>query len=70
MTEASITSIDRIRKEAQDAARANESPTAACRYPFGSAGARLWMIEYAKETNRLQRAGKGKLLPDDSEAAA
>lgn len=63
-----IISIDKIRAEAIDAARRNEPPLQACRYPFGSPGGRLWMLEFTKEINRLQRDDRRARLADPGDA--
>ena len=52
-----IFSIDRIRREAQAAAEAGRDPLQACGYPFGSAGAKIWLTEYSRTINRLAAAG-------------
>lgn len=55
-----ITSIDTIRADARKAAEGGHSPLEACRYPFGSPGAKLWMLEYSKTVNRLHRQTAGQ----------
>lgn len=67
MTEKTI-AIDKIRAEAIAAARKNEAPLQACLYPLGSAGARLWMLEYVKEVNRLQRNDRRERLAGEGDA--
>jgi hypothetical protein len=47
---------DHIRTAAQHAAREGLAPLDACPYPFGAASARLWMIEYRKELDRIHFA--------------
>lgn len=51
-----VVSIDRIRMEARNAARANIDPHAACTYGFDSPGGRVFLIEYAKELHRIDSA--------------
>lgn len=64
-----IHSIDKIRAQAQAAARKCEPPLQACTYPFGSAGGRLWMLEYTKEVNRQAALLRRQHQPQGDEHA-
>lgn len=55
-----IVSIDKIRADAQRAARDNRSPTVACMYPLGSPASRLWMLEYTKQINRMAMLARAR----------
>lgn len=48
--------IDKVRAEAKAAARNGVPALEACRYRLGSPGARLFLLEYVRETNRLHNS--------------
>jgi hypothetical protein len=51
-----ILNIDTVRTEARTAARNGIAALEACPYVLGSPGAKLFLLEYVKEANRLHNA--------------
>ena len=68
MTQTIGSNVGQIRAEAIEAARNNQPPLQACRYPFGSPGGLLWMQEFTKEINRLQRNDRRARAADQGDA--